>query len=87
VTDAGGAGPLRYHVWIDDGCIGSGQCELVDGERFVIGVDGLAKVIGEPELMIDGDRATRAEVARQLATLRTAESNCPVGAIHVDEVA
>ena len=67
MTGCGGPGPLRYRVWIDDGCIGSGQCEMIDSERFAIGDEGLAEVIGESEVTIDDDPATRADGTRQLA--------------------
>jgi ferredoxin len=76
----------RYRVWIDNACIGSGQCELIEPRRFAVGDASVAVVIGEPERTVHGGPAARAEPERQLAALRTAESNCPIGAIHVDEV-
>ena len=58
----------RYRVWIDDACIGSGQCELIEPRRFAVGDDGVAVVIGESELTIHGDLPGRAELERQLAS-------------------
>ena len=51
-------------------CVGSGNCEFWAPNVFEVGPDGVAVVIGDPDL--DPGSAV------------IAAQNCPTGAIHVD---
>jgi len=62
----------RYRLRIDDACISSGQCVLIDPELFGFGDDGTTRVLtGE----VAGDDLPGADAA---------VANCPIGAIHLD---
>ena len=63
----------RFRLWIDDACVGSGQCVLIDPELFDFDDDGTTRVLaGEV-------------TGAQLPTASSAVANCPIGAIHLEE--
>ena len=64
----------RFRLWIDDACISSGQCVLIDPDLFDYDDDGTTRVLA--------DEVTGA----QLPTARDAVANCPIGAIHLEAV-
>ena len=62
----------RFRLWIDDACITSGQCVLIDPELFGFDDDGVTRVLV-------------AEVTDYtLPSASAAVANCPIGAIHLD---
>lgn len=64
----------RFRLWIDDACIGSGQCVLIDPDLFDFADDGTTRV------RVD-------EVAgEKLPSASAAVANCPIGAIHLEAV-
>lgn len=58
-------------VTIKDGCIGCGLCAGTCPKVFMIGNDGLAQVIAQPE-------------PEKYDDVQTAADNCPVSVIHVE---
>ena len=64
----------RFRLWIDDACIGSGQCVIVDPELFDFDDDGATRVLVAE---VTGDK---------LPSASTAVANCPIGAIHLESV-
>ena len=62
----------RFRLWIDDACVGSGQCVLIDPELFDFDDDGTTRVLA--------GKVTGA----QLPTASSAVANCPIGAIHME---
>ncbi len=62
----------RYRLWIDDACISSGQCVLIDPELFGFEDDGTTRVLVSA---VTGDKLPDASAA---------VANCPIGAIHLD---
>ena len=63
----------RFRLWIDDACVGSGQCVLIDPELFDFDDDGTTRVlIGHVS-------------AEKLPNATAAVANCPIGAIHLEE--
>ena len=64
----------RFRLWIDDACVGSGQCVLIDPELFDFDDNGTTRVLaGEV-------------TGAQLPTASSAVANCPIGAIHMEAV-
>lgn len=62
----------RFRLRIDDACISSGQCVLIDPDLFDFDDDGATRVLV-------------AEVAgEKLPNASDAVANCPIGAIHLD---
>ena len=62
----------RFRLWIDDACITSGQCVLIDPELFGFDDGGATRVL-------------IAEVTgEQLPNASAAVDNCPIGAIHLE---
>ena len=62
----------RFRLWIDDACIASGQCMLIDPELFGYNDGGTTQVlVGE----VTGEKLLEASAA---------VANCPMGAIHLD---
>ncbi len=62
----------RFRLWIDDACITSGQCVLIDPDLFTFDDDGITRVlVGE----VTGAKLPGASAA---------VDNCPIGAIHLD---
>lgn len=62
----------RFRLWIDDACITSGQCVLIDPELFGFDDHGVTRVLV-------------AEVTdHTLPSASAAVANCPIGAIHLD---
>lgn len=62
----------HFRLWIDDACITSGQCVLIDPDLFAFDDDGITRVlVGE----VNGAKLTGASAA---------VDNCPIGAIHLD---
>jgi ferredoxin len=75
-------------VWIDQlGCTGSGQCELLVPELFVVTDDGLATVKTDAgELLPDGGEGVGATVPSALETkVRDAADVCPGACIYLVE--
>ena len=69
-----GSSPVRYRLWIDEECIGVAQCVLTDPDLFALDNAGYGKVLV-------------AEIGpEKLPAARTAVGNCPLGAVHLDEV-
>ena len=62
----------RFRLWIDDACVGSGQCVLIDPELFDFDDDGTTRVLVSE---VTGERLPNASAA---------VANCPIGAIHLD---
>ena len=62
----------RFRLWIDDACITSGQCVLIDPELFGFDDDGATRVLVAE---VTGDT---------LPSASAAVANCPIGAIHLD---
>lgn len=62
----------RFRLWIDDACISSGQCVLIEPDLFDFADDGTTRVLV-------------AEVAgEKITSASDAVANCPIGAIHLD---
>ncbi len=62
----------RFRLRVDDACITTGQCVLIDAELFGFDDNGVTRVLV-------------AEVpAEKLAAATEAVANCPIGAIHLD---
>lgn len=70
--DDHGSSTGRFRLWIDDACISSGQCVLIDPELFGFADDGSTRVLVD-EVTDDTLPGASAAVA-----------NCPIGAIHLD---
>ncbi len=64
----------RFRLWIDDACITSGQCVLIDPELFTVGNDGITQVLVDA---VTGDKLPEASAA---------VANCPIGAIHLEAI-
>ena len=62
----------RARLWIDDACVGSGQCVLIDPDLFDFDDDGTTRVLVAE---VTGER---------LAGASAAVANCPVGAVHLE---
>lgn len=61
-----------FRLWIDDACITSGQCVLIDPELFGFDDDGVTRVLVNE---VTGDT---------LPSASAAVANCPIGAIYLD---
>ena len=59
-------------LWIDDACVGSGQCVLIDPELFDFDNDGTTRVLVTE---VTGEKLPNASAA---------VANCPVGAVHLE---
>ena len=62
----------RFRLWIDDACVGSGQCVLIDPELFDFDDDGTTRVLVAE---VTGEKLPNASAA---------VANCPVGAVHLE---
>ncbi len=67
-------------------CTGSGVCETIAPDIFVMDDDGLATVMVEGRPLSDGGAPAGAPVEGEgMALARDAEAACPGGCIHVVE--
>lgn len=64
----------RFRLRIDDACIGSGQCALIDPDLFGFD-DGRTRVLVAE---VTGEKLPNASAA---------VANCPIGAIHLEATA
>lgn len=65
----------RFRLRIDDACISSGQCVLIDPDLFGFDDDGMTRVLVTE---VSGERLPNASAA---------VANCPIGAIHLEATA
>ncbi|HVT69850.1 MAG TPA: ferredoxin [Trebonia sp.] len=72
-------------VWIDEtACTGSGLCEAIEPQVFVIGDDGLARVRQGDQVLPPGPENMAAVPAECEANVRDASESCPGGCIRLE---
>lgn len=73
-------------VWIDqDRCTGSGLCELIEPEVFVLGEQGLAQVQQDGRVLPPGPEGMAVVPAECVDTVLEAQRGCPGGCIEVTD--
>jgi ferredoxin len=73
-------------VWIDqERCTGSGLCELIEPEVFLLGEDGLAQVRQDGRALPPGPEGKALVPAEYEDTVLEAQRGCPGGCIEISD--
>jgi ferredoxin len=73
-------------VWIDqERCTGSGLCELIEPEVFLIGAEGLAQVQQDGQPLPPGPAGMAVVPTEFESTVLEAQRGCPGGCIEISD--